>query len=931
MSMTLHTHTPTLTTIDPRGLTVGSLAYWRSDELQQAERRITHHFYDPAGRLIASQDPRLSTSNQCTVYSLSGQPLLTDSVDAGWRLSLLGETGQAFESWESRGSKRQVEYDELLRPVAITEQDQVVERFTYGGPETADDNQCNQLMRHDDTAGTVYLPDYGLLGLPLTQVRHFLLELDRPDWPLAVTERSVLLEANGFESSWAFDATGDVIKQTDAMGNTRAFEHTVAGQLKSVSLAGQVLVTEIHYNAFAQVERETWGNGVISQSTYDPQDGRLIDRRAASLQHLRYVYDPVGNILQIEDATQPVRYFANQRIAPISHYRYDTLYQLIEASGREVKTGASHGPALPDLQNLPPDPNQIANYTQSYEYDAGGNLLQMRHVGAQPFTRVMRVAPNSNRSLPEGELDFEAGFDANGNLQQLVRGQDLSWDARNQLRQIITVQRYEGPSDSEVYIYDGNGQRCRKVSTTQAASRALINEVRYLPGLEFRSTVDGEVLHVIFVNNARMLHWQAGKPDNVTNDQMRYSFSDHLGSSALELDQQGGLISQESYYPFGGTAWWAARSEIEAKYKTVRYSGKERDASGLYYHGFRYYAPWLQRWINPDPAGDVDGLNYFIMAMNNPINHIDPDGRDSISAKELWHTAFESIQERKNPTPIRLKTVAPGIVSVSVMGTNEVFSKIGMGLSRPFTGHRHLSYLAIDSTYKSKLSGGDYSTALKISSGADIYAYADVPDSDHMAFINGGFYNKAGEADPALPNYAAIGKIVMAEQEMESVDLPQGYGNYYVPLTMSDGSTLHSAPLLTTSGRAVFTDSHLAKSKFQYNADTSLPGQLGHANTPNQRSGISLPMVFDSISRTRIAVGLGGGRSQQSRGYTMPEWAQVMLRLDNMNAVPGRSINLDGGDSSSLGVVARSGQILMDQSARGGPDRRVGNFLSFYR
>ncbi|EGH49324.1 insecticidal toxin protein, partial [Pseudomonas syringae pv. pisi str. 1704B] len=51
------------------------------------------------------------------------------------------------------------------------------------------------------------------------------------------------------------------------------------------------------------------------------------------------------------------------------------------------------------------------------------------------------------------------------------------------------------------------------------------------------------------------------------------------------------------------TAWWAARSAVEAKYKTVRYSGKERDTSGLYYYGLRYYAPWLQRWINPDPAG----------------------------------------------------------------------------------------------------------------------------------------------------------------------------------------------------------------------------------------------------------------------------------------------------------------------------------------
>ncbi|WP_310886500.1 RHS repeat-associated core domain-containing protein, partial [Pseudomonas cichorii] len=103
--------------------------------------------------------------------------------------------------------------------------------------------------------------------------------------------------------------------------------------------------------------------------------------------------------------------------------------------------------------------------------------------------------------------------------------------------------------------------------------------------------------------------------------------NDHLGSNTLELDQQGNLISQESYYPFGGTAWWAARSAVEAKYKTVRYSGKERDASGLYYYGFRYYAPWLQRWINPDPAGNVNGLNLFSFVANAPITHTDVDGR----------------------------------------------------------------------------------------------------------------------------------------------------------------------------------------------------------------------------------------------------------------------------------------------------------------
>ncbi|WP_164573349.1 RHS repeat-associated core domain-containing protein, partial [Pseudomonas viridiflava] len=84
------------------------------------------------------------------------------------------------------------------------------------------------------------------------------------------------------------------------------------------------------------------------------------------------------------------------------------------------------------------------------------------------------------------------------------------------------------------------------------------------------------------------------------------------------------------YYPFGGTAWWAARSAVEAKYKTVRYSGKERDASGLYYYGLRYYAPWLQRWISPDPMGTEAGLNLYAFTFNNPLRHIDYQGAIAI-------------------------------------------------------------------------------------------------------------------------------------------------------------------------------------------------------------------------------------------------------------------------------------------------------------
>ncbi|MBT2375381.1 RHS repeat-associated core domain-containing protein [Pseudomonas fluorescens] len=90
---------------------------------------------------------------------------------------------------------------------------------------------------------------------------------------------------------------------------------------------------------------------------------------------------------------------------------------------------------------------------------------------------------------------------------------------------------------------------------------------------------------------------------------------------------------------------------MEAGYKTVRYSGKERDASGLYYYGYRYYQPWAGRWLSADPAGTVDGMNLFRMVRNNPIAYHDDQGpapvRTHFDEKDIegFTSIFNSIKQ----------------------------------------------------------------------------------------------------------------------------------------------------------------------------------------------------------------------------------------------------------------------------------------------
>ena len=663
------TATPALSVMDPRALAIRSVAYCRHPDQTDIESRITRQIFDAAGRQVASWDPRLwgtaPKPNLATTYGLSGQALLTDSVDAGWQLSLPDQAGSLRCSWDARGSECHRDYDDLQRTIVVTEQargelPRVVERLSYAdaGDAFAQHNQCGRLIRHDDPAGTRLIHDYGLAGAEQVESRRMLTDLDLPDWPSDPEHRDVFLEEQSYVTRYVFYPTGELQRQTDAMGNAQTFHHDVAGKLSAMWLhpAGadkqpKCQVGAIRYNAHEQIEHETAGNRVTTRAEYSPEDGRLLKLSAAvgeqtPLQNLQYVYDPAGNIVSLENKTQAVTYFNQQRIEPVSRYRYDSLYQLVEAKGWEVSQ-PSHGPALPDLLPTPLDPNQRRNYTQTFDYDAAGNLLNRHHSGAPGFS--MFTSAYSNRSLAQrddgslpGEPQISQGFDRAGNQLELQRGQAMSWDLRNQLRRVTLVQRQDEPNDDEGYVYDRPGHRLRKTRLSQTSGQTLKSEVRYLPGLEIHCEKDGVERHVISVeagrNQVRMLHW----PDGAESDQLRYSLSDHLGSSTLELDDDAGILSQEHYYPFGGAACWAGKSAVAAKRKTIRYSGKERDATGLYYYGYRYYAPWLQRWINPDPMGTFDGLNLYCMVRNNPGTRQDANGLFSEGEDKQIINAFTS-------------------------------------------------------------------------------------------------------------------------------------------------------------------------------------------------------------------------------------------------------------------------------------------------
>ena len=81
------------------------------------------------------------------------------------------------------------------------------------------------------------------------------------------------------------------------------------------------------------------------------------------------------------------------------------------------------------------------------------------------------------------------------------------------------------------------------------------------------------------------------------------------------------MQSEYTYEPFGKTT-----ASGQASGNAAQYTGRELDASGLYYYRARYYSPSLQRFISEDPIGFGGGVNFYSYVSNDPVSRKDPLG-----------------------------------------------------------------------------------------------------------------------------------------------------------------------------------------------------------------------------------------------------------------------------------------------------------------
>ena len=422
-----------------------------------AEGYQTTYKYDMLGRMVSRTHPDAGKTQM--KYDLAGNLI-------GKQTANLGVTGEEIKYIYKDGRLTEIQYPH--------HKDNNVQ-FLY-------DLAGRLSLRQDGTGSETFL--YDKLG----NLAQSLLRIVIP------TEQQAYM----FRTLYKYDSFGRMRNIIYPDGEVVHYGYTTGGLLKNVVGLKQgqqnIYLWDRLYDEQGRKIFQQDGNGVWTQYTYDPQRQWLNHLYTElpsgdALQNLQYNYDPVGNIMDIDQsALSPA---GTKLGGPYdNHYIYDQQYRLEQSNGKgdfPYTFNAAYSPA-----------GRLGNKStsaQSLKSDLLFGYDQMR----------MTHQPRTLFDPQIGTLEFF--WDANGNLAQIIgckqnSGRLHEWDEENRLRFVL------GEKFTGYYGYNADGERVYKLT-----GQSILGQVNS-GSIKAQAIFDDAVLYpnpyVVITTKGYTKHYYAG-------------------------------------------------------------------------------------------------------------------------------------------------------------------------------------------------------------------------------------------------------------------------------------------------------------------------------------------------------------------------------------------------------------------------------------
>ena len=448
-------------------------------------------------------------------------------------------------------------------------------------------------------------------------------------------DRTTKEQYNNVTYEYAYDASGQLAKQTSTAGEEYNYEYDSLGRL--------IRSNEYNDGTFEQRTEHIYdaSNRLTKQSWYN----------VGGTTTMSYAYSTTTGLLSSLNAT-----VQNSSI-PVT-YTYQGTNQLRSKAIGSVMTKAynycynengGYRAALPNYVNYRDSSSNLI-YGDNCHYDSNGRLVKILDSGSSTTTRATYGYDQQGQltSATVGGTRYTYTYDTAGNIQSKKVGSTTTnyTYGNSAWRDLLTA--YNGGSitysgGNPTKYYDGStftwtqGRRLAtaKVGSTNISytydmagvrSSKTVGSTTYdfttLSGLVTRQTGGGKTIDFVYDENNQPLAMKY-------NNTLYYYVLNAQGDVVRIVDSSRNTVASYTYDPWGKII---SSSGTLADINPLRYRGYYYDSeTGFYYLQSRYYDPEIGRFINADSYASTDatGLlstNMFAYCENDPVNKSDPTG-----------------------------------------------------------------------------------------------------------------------------------------------------------------------------------------------------------------------------------------------------------------------------------------------------------------
>ncbi|WP_212597920.1 RHS repeat domain-containing protein [Sphingopyxis granuli] len=315
-----------------------------------------------------------------------------------------------------------------------------------------------------------------------------------------------------------------------------------------------------------------------------------------------YDYDVAGNVLKIRENG------ATSGVGVLASYAYD-------AAGRRSSVAFGNGSvqsfgydAVSRLATLTNDLGGGAtthDLTQTFTYNPAGQIASVtRSNDAYAWAAHYNVdrsyvADGLNRVMSAGSVGFT--YDGRGNL---------TGDGTNSYAYTSENLLKTGPATT--LAYDPLGRLYETVKSP-ATTRFLYDGAAMIGEYDGSNAVQRRYVHGPGVDNPIVWYEGSGTSDR------RFLMADERGSIVSVTDSAGATLNINAYDEYGIPA--------PGNLGRFGYTGQAwLSELGMWYYKARIYSPTLGRFLQADPIGYDDGMNWYNYVGSDPVNGSDPSG-----------------------------------------------------------------------------------------------------------------------------------------------------------------------------------------------------------------------------------------------------------------------------------------------------------------